>query len=48
MECCEKQENLKVEEQSGSITVYVCQECGRRHRVMEAEAGNLGVTGTGV
>lgn len=46
--CCKDEKNLELYEQRDSGAVYKCRECGRKHYVMEADAGHLGVTGKGM
>lgn len=47
-ECCKNEENLELCERRGNNVVMQCRECGRKHYVMEAEAGRLGVCGKGM
>lgn len=47
-ECCKDQNNMREVESDGAVTVYECEVCGRKHRVMEAEAGEIGLQGSGV
>jgi len=42
-ECCKRSGTLKRVQADQHTIVYACTICGRRHRYMLAESGNLGM-----
>ncbi len=47
-ECCRLPDNLKVAEVRGDLITYRCNTCNRRHFVLDADAGVIGLKGAEV
>lgn len=42
-ECCKKEENLEVKEQTKDTVIRVCKECGLRHFELSVDPAKLGL-----